>query len=140
MLGQLQQQLETCGSSSWLRSASALALGHAALVLPECRAALAALPSAPAAVEAAAVLLQDREPKIARRAAYALGFLGAGHEAEAPIDSAEHRALETGVSGDAVQRPAAEALLSLRTSKHEEVLRSVGDALCFVFGGTELWW
>ena len=52
-----------------------------------------------------------------KRAAQALGYLCVGHPVTEVVD------------------PAVSALLGMQGSKNEDVLFSVGEALCFAFGG-----
>lgn len=126
----------TAGASS-LRASAAHALGVACLPLAagssgEAKPVLAALPDAPGIVAATAGLLQDKDPKVAKKAAAALGYLCFGHAGGGGADAAAG----TGTAGAAgVLQPAVAALLDLRTSKGEDLLFSVGEALCFCFGG-----
>ncbi|GAB4815511.1 hypothetical protein N2152v2_002557 [Parachlorella kessleri] len=76
------------------------------------------LEEAAGVVTSVAALLEDKESKVVKRAAQALGYICRGHPA-AP----------------AVLLPAVDALLALKASKSEEVLFAAGEALCFAFGG-----
>lgn len=165
----------TSGGSS-LRAGAALALGVASLPLAPpprdgSRAAggasgqpqlvLAALPDASGVVAATAVLLEDKDPKVVKKAAAALGYLCWGHSGEgaeaaatagaaaisappegaagtaaAPAAAAASASASASVGSSGVLQPAVTALLALRTSKNEEVLFAAGEALCFCFGGT----
>lgn len=58
----------------------------------------------------------------------------AGAAADAGADGAA-AATAPGSGSDGVLQPSVAALLALRTSKNEEVLFAVGEALCFCFGG-----
>jgi hypothetical protein len=55
--------------------------------------------------------------QVIKRAAQALGYLCVGHPVTEVVD------------------PAVSALLGMQGSKNEDVLFSVGEALCFAFGG-----
>lgn len=57
----------------------------------------------------------------------------AGDAASAAAEGAAAKA--PGGGSDGVLQPSVAALLALRTSKNEEVLFAVGEALCFCFGG-----
>ncbi len=63
-------------------------------------------------------LTKDKDVKVVQKAAIAAGHCCAGHPVKAVLD------------------PALEALLALGFNKNEDVLFSVGEALCFGFGGT----
>jgi proteasome component ECM29 len=143
----------TAGSGS-LRAAAALALGHASLPLAaagsgDSKMMLQALPDAAGAAAKAATLLEDKDPKVAKRAAAALGYICWGHatrvEAAAPPAPAAPAAAAEGSAatsaegssnggGDLLQSTVT-SLLAMRSSKNEEVLFAVGEALCFCFGG-----
>ena len=63
-------------------------------------------------------LTKDKDVKVVQKAATAAGHI---------------------CDGDAVKRnldPALEGLFALGFNKNEDVLFTVGEALCFVFGGT----
>ena len=63
------------------------------------------------------VLMKDKDVKVAQRAATAAGHLCAGQPVRAIMD------------------PALEGLFALGFNKNEDVLFTVGEALCFAFGG-----
>ncbi len=63
-------------------------------------------------------LTKDKDVKVVQKAAIAAGHCCAGHPVKAVLD------------------PALEALFALGFNKNEDVLFSVGEALCFAFGGT----
>lgn len=65
-------------------------------------------------------LMKDKDVKVAQRAATAAGHLCAGHPVKAVLD------------------PALEGLFALGFNKNEDVLFTVGEALCFAFGGMML--
>ena len=103
-----------------------------------------------------ALLLQ-----VVKKAAAALGYLCMGHSGQpvpavaaaaapaaaagesgpAAVRATDPSSIEAAaakaasVSSDRVLQPSVAALLGLRTSKNEEVLFGVGEALCFCFGG-----
>lgn len=149
----------TAGASS-LRATAALALGVASLPLAPAGAAVGAgagqqpamrcLPDVAGVVAATSSLLEDKDPKVAKKAAAALGYLcwahsggdataaaaaagpAAGGNAEAGAGAGAEAAAS---GGDGVLQPAVAALLALRASTNEELLFAVGEALCFCFGG-----
>ncbi|PRW21127.1 proteasome-associated ECM29-like protein isoform X1 [Chlorella sorokiniana] len=170
----------TAGGSS-LRAAAALALGIASLPFApvgNSSGSAAAepqqqlqrgLPDAAGVAAATASLLEDKDPKVAKKAAAALGYLCFGHsgqqpasaaaatapaptaelaaaaaegaqpDSDAPAGAAGVAAAKVAGSGsDGVLQPSVAALLGLRTSKNEEVLFAVGEALCFCFGGVSV--
>ena len=157
----------TTAGTSGLRAGAALALALAGLPLAAAgtsegtepaRLLLPALPDAAGAAAETATLLADKDPKIAKKAAAALGYLCWAHAA-APVaatapagsppggdvdkeaaDATASAAADSSSSagGSAVGsllEPSVSALLALRTSKNEEVLFAAGEALCFCFGG-----
>ncbi len=63
-------------------------------------------------------LTKDKDVKVVQKAAIAAGHCCAGHPVKAVLD------------------PALEALFALGFNKNEDVLFTVGEALCFAFGGT----
>ena len=65
-------------------------------------------------------LMKDKDVKVAQRAATAAGHLCAGQPVKAVLD------------------PALEGLFALGFNKNEDVLFTVGEALCFAFGGIVL--
>lgn len=65
-------------------------------------------------------LMKDKDVKVAQRAATAAGHLCAGQPVRAVLD------------------PALEGLFALGFNKNEDVLFTVGEALCFAFGGEML--
>ncbi len=62
-------------------------------------------------------LTKDKDVKVIQRAATAAGHICAGHGVKSVLD------------------PALEALFALGFNKNEDVLFTVGEALCFAFGG-----
>lgn len=147
----------TAGASS-LRATAALALGVACLPLAqqgpaadangERRLVLQALPDVAGVATSAASLLEDKDPKVAKKAAAALGYLCWAHSgaSSAAASTAASGAAggtaadATGGGGEGVLQPAVAALLALRASKNEELLFAVGEALCFSFGGEAARW
>ncbi|EFN52702.1 hypothetical protein CHLNCDRAFT_138705 [Chlorella variabilis] len=160
----------TTAGTSGLRAGAALALALAGLPLAAAgtsegtepaRLLLPALPHAAGAAAETATLLADKDPKIAKKAAAALGYLCWAHAA-APVaatapagsppggdvdkeaaDATASAAADSSSSagGSAVGsllEPSVSALLALRTSKNEEVLFAAGEALCFCFGGVQV--
>ncbi|PSC71704.1 proteasome-associated ECM29-like protein [Micractinium conductrix] len=159
LLTQLRQLLESPGAaasttagSGGLRAAAALALGHAVLPLAARRAGdglqpqlqLAALPGAEEVAKSAAELLSDKDSKVVKRAATALGYLCWAHAAAPaqPAPAADAPAAASAPApaapADALLQPSVAALLALQSSKNEEVLFAVGEALCFCFGGLQV--
>lgn len=153
----------TAGSSA-LRAAAALALAHAALPLAAPAASpdqfvLPGLPGVDGIGKAAAGLLQDKDPKVVQRAAAALGYLCWAHSglggpattaATATAGTSSGAAPAEGASaaggnsssngGDGgLLDLSVSALLGLQTSKNEEVLFAVGEALSFCFGGEPMY-
>ena len=63
-------------------------------------------------------LTKDKDVKVVQKAAIAAGHCCAGHPVKAVLD------------------PVLEALFALGFNKNEDVLFTVGEALCFAFGGT----
>lgn len=63
-------------------------------------------------------LTKDKDVKVVQRAAMAAGHCCAGNPVKSVLD------------------PALEALFALGFNKNEDVLFTVGEALCFAFGGT----
>lgn len=62
-------------------------------------------------------LMKDKDVKVVQKAATAAGHICAGHAVRANLD------------------PALEGLFALGFNKNEDVLFTVGEALCFAFGG-----
>ena len=62
-------------------------------------------------------LTKDKDVKVVQKAAIAAGHICAGHAAKGNLE------------------PALEGLFALGFNKNEDVLFTVGEALCFVFGG-----
>lgn len=178
LLGQLQQLLEapaaaapaaasaTAGSGA-LRAAAALALGHAALPLAlpagkRGQLVLPVLPGVDVITRETALLLQDKDPRVVKRAATALGYLCWAHAGQAapataagtaegaapaqgpapaegehthPVGGASGAGSGSSTGGGGPLEASVSGLLELRTSKNEEVLFAAGEALCFCFGG-----
>ena len=63
------------------------------------------------------VLTKDKDVKVVQKAATAAGHICAGHAVKGNLD------------------PALEGLFALGFNKNEDVLFTVGEALCFAFGG-----
>lgn len=72
------------------------------------------------AVQAVVTLMKDKDVKVAQRAATAAGHLCSGQPVKAVLE------------------PALEGLFALGFNKNEDVLFTVGEALCFAFGGKHL--
>ena len=70
------------------------------------------------AMQRIVALTKDKDVKVVQKAAIAAGHCCAGHPVKAVLD------------------PALEALFALGFHKNEDVLFTVGEALCFAFGGT----
>ena len=70
------------------------------------------------AMQRIVALTKDKDVKVVQKAAIAAGHCCAGHPVKAVLD------------------PALEALFALGFNKNEDVLFTVGEALCFAFGGT----
>lgn len=62
-------------------------------------------------------LMKDKDVKVVQKAATAAGHICAGHAVKGNLD------------------PALEGLFALGFNKNEDVLFTVGEALCFAFGG-----
>ena len=69
------------------------------------------------AMQCIMALTKDKDVKVVQKAATAAGHICAGHAVKAILD------------------PALEALFALGFNKNEDVLFTVGEALCFAFGG-----
>ncbi|DBB07277.1 TPA: hypothetical protein ACH3X3_008782 [Trebouxia sp. C0006] len=69
------------------------------------------------AMQRIVALTKDKDVKVVQKAAIAAGHCCAGHPVKAVLD------------------PALEALFALGFNKNEDVLFTVGEALCFAFGG-----
>ena len=119
-LDALRKLLESSSAEAALRATAAVALGCAGLPLGELGShAMPALPDVVALPPLMASLLQDRDPKVAKKAAQGLGFLAYGHR------SSSSEVLDLVVT----------SLLEQRTTKVESVAFSLGEALCLAFGG-----
>ncbi len=94
-----------------------LCMGHSGQPVP----AVAAAAAPAAAAEPAAAAAGESGPAAVR--------------ATDPSSIEAAAAKAASVSSDRVLQPSVAALLGLRTSKNEEVLFGVGEALCFCFGG-----
>ena len=73
--------------------------------------------SGQSAMQRIVALTKDKDVKVVQKAATAAGYICAGHGVKAVLD------------------PALEALFALGFNKNEDVLFTVGEALCFAFGG-----
>lgn len=117
-LDALRKLLESTAAEPALRATAAVALGCAGLPLGEPGShVLPALPDAIALPPLMAALMQDRDPKVAKKAAQGLGFLAYGHRSSDVLDLI------------------VTSLLEQRTTKVESVSFAVGEALCLAFGG-----
>jgi proteasome component ECM29 len=121
----LRKELESAHSESALKATAAVALGYAGLPLGASEAedssmpAMRALPDAVGLATSIALLTSDKDAKVIKKAAQALGFLAYGHRKSE------------------ILVPVVTSLLELRTSKVESVGFAVGEALCLAFGGVE---
>ncbi|KAL4530388.1 hypothetical protein Ndes2437B_g03884 [Nannochloris sp. 'desiccata'] len=124
-LGALRKELEGTHPEPALRSTAAIALGYAGLPFGEAKIedsampAMRALPDAVGLVTSISALTSDKDAKVVKKAAQALGFLAYGHRTSDILG------------------PVVTSLLELRTSKVESVGFAVGEALCLAFGGVE---
>ena len=87
------------------------------VTLPEHKKQEEAQVSMQQAMKLIVTLMKDKDVKVAQRAATAAGHLCAGQPVRAVMD------------------PALEGLFALGFNKNEDVLFTVGEALCFAFGG-----
>ncbi len=124
----LKEELDSTTPEPALRATAALALGYACLPLGELgqqkgqevsMPAMRALPDAVGLVTSITALTTDKDAKVVKKAAQALGFVAYGHRTSDILD------------------PVVTSLLDLRTSKVESVGFAVGEALCLAFGGVE---
>jgi proteasome component ECM29 len=128
VLNALKKLLESTHAESVLKATAAVALGCAGLPLGELdekkdkdcvMPAMRALPDAVGLAASIAALTTDKDAKVIKKAAQALGFLAYGHRTSDILN------------------PVVTSLLELRTSKVESVGFAVGEALCLAFGGVE---
>jgi len=124
-LGALKKELESTYPESALKATAAVALGYAGLPLAAAAeedssmVSMHALPDAVGLATSIATLTSDKDAKVIKKGAQALGFLAYGHRNSEILD------------------PVVTSLLELRTSKVESVGFAVGEALCLAFGGVE---